>query len=725
LEPPLTQKVVAPAATGPAPTSYPPIAEYALIGDCHSSALVSRSGSIDWCCMPRVDSPSCFARLLDWQRGGYCSVVPEEEHCTSSRSYLQDTMVLSTVFTCTGGEARLIDGFSMRAGGRDSPHRELQRAVEGVRGEMAFRLEIVPRFDYGEIRPWVRRLGPHQVAFIGGSTGLLVTFDGDLEPMGDHGAGSRFRLRAGQRVRLSMRYFHPEHIDVDTPAPETAEDFDRRMDDTVAWWHTWAARCSLDGPDAPAVLRSALVLKALTNAPTGAIAAAPTTSLPEAMGGARNWDYRYSWVRDSAFSVHSLAQVGFDREADGFRRFIERSAAGSARDLQIMYGVGGERRLTEIVLPLEGYGGSKPVRIGNAASQQLQLDAYGELVMLSWEWFSRGHVPDDDYWRFLADLVDVASERCHEPDRGIWEIRGEPRHFVHSKVLCWAAMHYGIDLARRCGRTPPPRWSEAEAGVRAAIEEHGYDSRRGVFTQAFDSPAMDAALLLLPNTGFVDDRDPRMVRTVEAVRAELDFNGLLLRRDAGGRSGRGRGRLPELHLLAGGAPGTAGTHRRGPRRVRPRRRHRQRPGAVRRGMGPGGGVHAGELPPGSEPSVAHPRRRRPGGGGGRRPGRAARGDGHHRLTRRGDERHGTGADLTSRPGLRDPRDAERPAGRCPGGLPAAAPRTPQAPRYSGAFSTCSSQSKPMALTSRFVAEIRRAGRSGSALKCWCITYGGT
>jgi len=278
-------------------------------------------------------------------------------------------------------------------------------------------------------------------------------------------------------------------------------------------------------------VRSATVLKALTQATTGAIAAAATTSLPEAPGGSRNWDYRASWVRDSVFALRSLAELGYTAEADGFRRFIQRSAAGSAEELQIMYGLGGERRLVELTLDdLEGYGGARPVRIGNAATRQHQHDAYGELLDLAWAWHRQGRSPDADTWRFLVELVNQAAERWTTPDRGIWELRGQALHLVHSKVMCWVALDRGLRLAAELGfPAPVGRWTRTRTAIRAAVERHGYDPGRGVFTQAFDRHELDAALLLLPSVGFLAWDEPRMLRTVDAIRRELEVDGLLLR----------------------------------------------------------------------------------------------------------------------------------------------------------------------------------------------------
>jgi GH15 family glucan-1,4-alpha-glucosidase len=493
---------------------YPPIGDYALIGDCHAAALVSRAGSIDWCCLPRFDAASCFGRILDWAQGGYCSLAPEDgEQATSFRRYVDDTLVLETTFRTAGGEARLLDCFTMREGGKLAPYRQLLRVVEGTRGRVDLRLRVAPRFDYGALKPWIRHEGIRLYSAIGGNDGLVIFSDADLALDGRHDLAARFAVRAGERVRVSLVYANPAR------------------DETLDWWRRWSSQFRLDSPDSPDALRSAITLRALTNAPTGAIVAAPTTSLPESPGGGRNWDYRFSWIRDSTFSVRSLADVGCAGEADAFRRFIERSAAGVAESLQILYGVGGERRLPELELEhLEGYRGARPVRVGNAAARQLQLDAWGELVDLSWRWYQRGHNIDDDYWRFLLDLVDTAAARWREPDRGLWEIRGEPRHFVHSKVMCWAALDRGLRLAEAClRRAPVRRWTRARDELRAAIERDGYDRERGVFVQAFGSRALDAALLLLPSVDFVAYDDERMVRTVDAIREELERDGLLLR----------------------------------------------------------------------------------------------------------------------------------------------------------------------------------------------------
>jgi GH15 family glucan-1,4-alpha-glucosidase len=392
-------------------------------------------------------------------------------------------------------------------------------------------IEIAPRFDYGAGAPWLRQEGVGLYSAIGGNDGLLISGDVGLSPSGKHTLRATVGVHPGERVRLSILSVPPEKLDYAPPEEPDADEVDRRLDVTIDRWRKWASGLRFDGPYKPGVLRSALVTKALMNDLTGAVAAAPTTSLPEVPGGDMNWDYRYSWIRDSYFSVRSLAEVGFESEADRFRRFIERSAAGSAESLQLMYGVGGERRLTEEELDyLEGYRGAKPVRVGNAAAGQLQLDMYGELLELSWRWHRRGNSPDDDYWRFLLELVDAVAERWSELDKGIWEMRGAPRHFVYSKVMCWAALDKGLRLAEECMRKAPERrWQKVRGEIREAVEVRGYDGERGVFTQCFDGAELDAALLLLPRVDFIDYHDARMVRTTDAIREDLDDDGLLKR----------------------------------------------------------------------------------------------------------------------------------------------------------------------------------------------------
>lgn len=511
--------------------SYPSIGDYALLADSNSVALVSRAGSIDWCCIQRIDAGSCFGRLLDWEKGGFCSISPKDGSEGTSRRYLDETLVLETTFHADGGVARLYDFYALPASTEEHPYRQLVRILEGVSGSVEFDLRVVPRFDYGSLMPWIRQEGVRVYSAIGGNDGLLISTDAEIRASEDHALVGSATVHAGERVHLSFLSVPPEQLDYDRPAAQEPEELDERLEQTIEWWRGWSSELRFKGPYRPGVLRSAITIKALMNDLTGAVAAAATTSLPESPGGTLNWDYRYSWIRDSFFSARALAEIGFEAVADDFRRFVERSSAGNARQLQLMYGMGGERRLTEEELGyLEGYRGAKPVRVGNAAAGQLQLDMYGELLELSWRWHRRGNSPDDDYWRFLAEIVDVAAERWSEPDSGIWEQRDGQKHFVHSKVMCWSALDKGLRLAEECMRKAPERrWKKTRDEIREAVEEEGYDEGRGIFVRAFGEDDLDAALLLLPRVGFVCYEDGRMVRTTDAIREELADDGLLKR----------------------------------------------------------------------------------------------------------------------------------------------------------------------------------------------------
>jgi GH15 family glucan-1,4-alpha-glucosidase len=532
---------------------YPPIADYGLIADGQSAALVSRTGSIDWCCLPRFDSGSCFGRILDWEKGGYFEISPVKGSREASihRTYIGQTLVLESRFRVEGGEAVVIDCLTMNRDGPTGTGPQILRVIEGVRGSVDFDIEIAPRFDYGEIDSWIRRQGPNLYSAIGGDDGLLITADTELEPDG-HLLRARCTVRSGERSRVVVAYAEPASIEEFPSLAPEPEELDRALDDTIAFWENWTGHLSVTTDDGPETVRSALTLKALIYDRTGALAAAPSTSLPELQKGERNWDYRYSWIRDSTFAARSLGDLGCDSEADAFRRFIERSAAGNAEDLQIMYGVGGERRQEEIDLDLEGYNRAKPVRIGNEATKQTQLDVLGQLVEQSWRWYERGHEPDDDYWRFIVDLANTAAERWQEPDRGIWEWRAGPRHFTHSKVLCWVALQRALDLAKACMRkAPEQKWRAARDEIREAIERRGYEKKRGIFVQVFDEKPLDAALLRLPMVGFIDYTDERMVRTADAIREELDADGLLYRhRSKDGLKGKEGAFLPASFWLA-------------------------------------------------------------------------------------------------------------------------------------------------------------------------------
>jgi len=455
-----------------------------------------------------------------------------------SQRYRTDTMVLETTVEGGGGRVRFHDALLLDgdgdgdAGGGvgDAAPHQLARVVECLDGRAELELAIAPRFDYGEVRPWLRGEDERCVWAIGGDDALEVWAEHGLRRRGDHELAVRLSLRAGERSRLSLRMRRAAEAERPT-SPPSATQVERGLERTAVRWRRLAA--TLEGAPDEATRRSALVLLALVYAPSGALVAAPTTSLPETAGGQRNWDYRYSWVRDSVFAGRTLARLGAERAARRFERFMLRSAAGHADELQVLFGVGGERRLEETELRLAGYGGATPVRAGNDASGQTQLDVYGELVNLAWLRHTRGQSPDPDEWRFLRSLVEAAARRWREPDRGIWEWRGEPRQFVHSKAVCWAALERGAALADAVGddEAPTAAWRRERDAIAAAVARDGWDDERRAFVQALGSTRLDAAALLLPATGFIAWEDPRMATTADALAAGLGEQGLLRRHD--------------------------------------------------------------------------------------------------------------------------------------------------------------------------------------------------
>ena len=532
---------------------YPPIGDYAFLGDCHGAALVSRTGSIDWYCPPRFDGGSIFNRILDAEHGGYFAITPRGKF-TTRRSYRAGTMVLETELETPHGVIRITDALAMRVGGRLQPLRQLLRVIDGVRGTVELEVVLAPRFDYGTLRPWlhlhtgemslvretqhgtppaVKHTGPGQpllFSAVGGDEAIVISTDLPLHVDDDRIAvGGTMRIASGERHYISNVWHHAHTIEL---RGTTLDEVSQRLDDTTAWWRAWVAKGERHaGSHAATIERSAIVLKALTTAPTGAVVAAPTTSLPEMIGGQRNWDYRYSWVRDAAFTLQALYEIGHQEVATGFRRFLARAAAGSAEDLQVVYGCYGERRLTEIELShLSGYRNSAPVRIGNGAVEQRQLDVFGEYVWAFWLSHHAGDPVGTDTWHFLRSIIDAAAAQWCEPDRGLWEMRGEPRHFVYSKVMCWLALERGVHLATLLKEHEPiARWSAARDAVRAAIYERGVDPERQCFVQAFDSTELDASLLLLWRVGFVEPNDPLMVATVAAIEQDLVVDGFVRR----------------------------------------------------------------------------------------------------------------------------------------------------------------------------------------------------
>ena len=494
------------------------IEDYALIGDLQTGALVSRYGAVDWLCFPRFDSGALFAALVGTPGNGHWTIQPHGEFRPLSRRYRDDTLVLESELETDTGVVRLIDFMPPRETNPD-----LVRIVEGVRGRVDMRMELVLRFDYGSIVPWVRTLEGTLVAIAGPDAVLLRT---PVEQEGrDMRTYAEFSVGEGDRVPFVLRWFPSDQTPPEPIEPE------RALDETVAFWEEWAAICKFEGRWHDAVHRSLLTLKALTYAPTGGIVAAPTTSLPEWIGGVRNWDYRFCWLRDATLTLLALIRGGYVDEAGAWRDWLLRAIAGSPDDLQIMYGVDGERRLTEIELGwLDGYEGSRPVRIGNGASGQRQLDVYGEVVDALYQARRQGLAPSDDAWRLTCRLIDWLESGWQEPDEGIWEVRGPRRHFTHSKVMAWVAFDRAIKMVERIGRDGPvDRWKSIRREIRREVLEQGYDAERGTFVQFFGSDRLDASCLLIPLVGFLPATDERVVGTVRAIEQGLVRGGFVER----------------------------------------------------------------------------------------------------------------------------------------------------------------------------------------------------
>jgi GH15 family glucan-1,4-alpha-glucosidase len=496
------------------------IEDYAMIGDMHSAALVSRGGSIDWLCWPRFDADACFAALLGSEDHGHWTIAPAAPVREVRRRYRPDTLILETELAVDGGSVRLIDCMPPRNGAPD-----LIRIVEGVAGEVTLRARIAPRFGYGDRRPWIQRAG--ELVTMTSAPDALALWSSVPLAERDGGLDAELRIRQGERASFVLEWY-PAHERAPAPYEPGA-----MIADTEAWWREWSGRCTYDGPWRDAVRRSLITLKALTYAPTGGIVAAPTTSLPEKLGGVRNWDYRFCWLRDATFTLYALLDAGYRDEARAFGGWLERAAAGQPARLQMLYGALGERRLTELELPwLPGYAGSAPVRIGNAASTQLQLDVYGEIIDCFHHARSHGVPPDQQLWDVQRALLDHLEEVWREPDEGIWEVRGPRLHLTHSKVMVWVAFDRMIRDAESLGLDAPvARWRRLREEVHADVCANAFDAERRTFTRAYGSRELDASLLLLPLVGFLTPGDPRVRTMVDAIRRELCHGGLVLRYD--------------------------------------------------------------------------------------------------------------------------------------------------------------------------------------------------
>lgn len=499
------------------------IEDYGLIGNMLSAALVSRDGSIDWLCLPRFDSAACFAALLGGPEHGRWAIAPATREKRVTRRYLPDTAVLESTFTTDGGEVTLTD-FMPLSENETKVH--VVRIVRGVRGEVPMKMELLLRFNYGQAVPWVRRRDYGLSAVVGPDAVELHT---DLPLEGhDFTTTASFTVREGQTIPVTLSY-HRSH-----ETPHFVPDHTESLENTIEWWREWSERCrfACTNPEwKQAVRRSLITLKMLTFAPTGGIVAAPTTSLPEAIGGPRNWDYRYCWLRDSTFTLYALLDAGYREEADAWRRWLLRAAAGLPEQLRIMYGIAGDRWLPEIEIPwLPGYENSRPVRVGNHAVEQRQLDVYGEVMDAFYVARESALRPLDEAWRLQKSLLEHLERVWREEDQGIWEVRGPPRAFTHSRLMCWVAFDRAVKSVEHFGLDGPvEHWRTIRDEIHADVCSHGFDSKRGTFVQHYGGTALDSSLLLLPQTGFLPSDDPRVRGTIAAIERELKRDGFVLR----------------------------------------------------------------------------------------------------------------------------------------------------------------------------------------------------
>jgi GH15 family glucan-1,4-alpha-glucosidase len=500
------------------------IEDYAMIGDCHTAALVARDGSIDWLCFPRFDSPACFAALLGTEEHGRWLIAPAEPVKEVRRRYRPGTLILETDFeTESGAVVRLIDFMPPNDGAVD-----IVRIVEGIRGQVKMRMELIVRFDYGWIVPWVRRThdgcgiraiaGPDSIYL---RTSSVQLHGENLRTLGD------FAVRAGERVNFDL-VWHPSH----DHHPPFRPDCEKALTNTEAFWQKWSDRCTYHSEWEEPVRRSLITLKALTYHPTGGVVAAATTSLPELIGGVRNWDYRICWLRDATFTLYALMMGGYTEEANAWRGWLVNAIAGNPSELQIMYGLRGERRLTELEVDwLPGFENSRPVRIGNAAYRQRQLDVYGEVMDALYVANHMGvQTPPEEVWRLQRAMVISLEKEWRKPDEGIWEVRGPPQHFTHSKVMAWVAFDRAVKSIEAMGKDHDAgRWRKARDEIHAQVMAEGFDPKVNSFVQYYGSNEPDASLLMLPLVGFIPARDPKMLGTVDYIRRTLARDGFIER----------------------------------------------------------------------------------------------------------------------------------------------------------------------------------------------------
>jgi GH15 family glucan-1,4-alpha-glucosidase len=495
-----------------------PIEKYALVGDCHTAALVGSDGSIDWLCLPRFDSGACFAALLGGPEHGRWLLAPAAQPRRVERRYRGDTLILETDFDTGEGSVRIIDFMPL-----SDQRWDIVRIVEGLSGRVSLRMELVVRFDYGSIVPWVRRAGEILLLTAGPDTLELAA---SVAVAGENlKSVAEFYVSAGERQSFVLNY-RPSHADT-----RPTIDAERALIDTESLWQEWSGRCTYQGRWRHCVLRSLITLKALTYKPTGGLIAAPTTSLPEWPGGMRNWDYRYCWLRDATFTLNAMLLAGYDDEAAAWREWLLRAVAGSPDDLQILYGVTGVRRLDEYeVAWLPGYEKSVPVRLGNAAAKQFQLDVYGEVMDTLHLARVAGLAPEPEAWKVQVALLKFLESHWERPDDGLWEVRGPRRHFTHSKIMAWVAFDRAIKDAEQDGLEGPiERWRQLRDTIHRQVCEDGFDPRENTFVQSYDSTHLDASLLLIPQVGFLPADDARFVGTIAAIERRLVVDGLVLR----------------------------------------------------------------------------------------------------------------------------------------------------------------------------------------------------
>ena len=496
------------------------IEDYALIGDTQSAALVGRDGSIDWMCVPRFDSDACFAALLGDVEHGRWAIAPAGGVRRVRRRYRPGTLVLETTFETEDGVVRVVDCMPPR---RRDP--DVLRVIEGVEGSVPMRMDLRIRFGYGQVLPWIRREGARQVTALAGPDALTLYTGVPVREDDDAALTAEVRVAAGDRLPFHL-VWHPSA----EPRPHEIDPLES-LALTEAWWRRWSAQCTYQGELRDEVLESLIVLKALTFLPTGGIVAAPTTSLPERLGGVRNWDYRYCWLRDATFTLLALMGAGFREEAKAWVAWLLRAVAGHPSQFHILYGPAGERRLPEIELPwLPGYEGSAPVRIGNEAANQFQLDVFGEVMDCLHHARTMGIPLDAEAWSLQRALLGFLEAHWRDPDEGIWEVRGPRRHFTHSKVMAWVAADRAVRDAEGFGLPGPvDQWRRLRDEIHEEVCERGFDPARGSFTQYYGSDTLDASLLMIPLVGFLPPEDPRVIGTMESIRRELDEGGLILR----------------------------------------------------------------------------------------------------------------------------------------------------------------------------------------------------